>query len=240
MIKDIDFNSNKPWIVLTIALVLVVFYLHRCKPVPTPQTITTTKILKDTLRLIEQDRKKIEDSFNLILSKHYDKDNFNNGQFVNLVNQNTELAEINEKLQQELTYPENCREVVNKLNAAHGNYVSQTKQTLDKANKSISGLSQTIETQKSFLSEKDKLYSRLKTTLDTCILNNAALEKYAKQVKPKRSINLNVQTISPYVSIKPEVGIGLGYENRKGLEISFTYYTNQQISVSIRKPLIRF
>ena len=241
MIKGIDFPSKKQLVLICIILVLVIFYLYRCRPVPTPQTITTTKILKDTLRLIEQDRKKIEDSFNLVLQKHYKADEFNNGQFVNLVNQNTELAEINENLQRELTYPDTCRDVVNKLNSAHNNYVSQTKLTIDKAKQSLINLSQTVQTQKAYLTEKDKLYARLKSTLDTCITNNAALEKYAKQVKPKRSINLNIQTISPYAGkISPEFGAGVGYQNRKGLEISATYWTNQQISIRISKPLIRF
>ena len=239
--KGIDFPSKKQWMFISIVLVLVIFYLYRCRPVPTPQTITTTKILKDTLRLIEQDRKKIEDSFNLVLQKHYKADEFNNGQFVNLVNQNTELAEINENLQRELTYPDTCREVVNRLNSAHNNYVSQTKLTIDKAKQSLINLSQTVQTQKAYLTEKDKLYARLKSTLDTCITNNAALEKYAKSVKPKRAITLNVQTISPYAGkISPEFGAGIGYMNRKGLEVSATYWTNQQISIRISKPLIRF
>ena len=241
MIKGIDFpNKKQLWLIVAI-LALVIFYLAKCRTVPTPQTITTTKILKDTLRLIEQDRKKIEDSFNLVLQKHYKADEFNNGQFVNLVNQNEELAQINENLQKELTYPDTCREVVNRLNSAHNNYVSQTKLTIDKAKQSLINLSQTVQTQKAYLTEKDKLYARLKSTLDTCITNNAALEKYAKQVKPKRSINLNIQTISPYAGkISPEFGAGIGYMNRKGLEVSATYWTNQQISIRISKPLIRF
>ena len=83
MIKGIDFpNKKQLWLIVAI-LALVIFYLAKCRTVPTPQTITTTKILKDTLRLIEQDRKKIEDSFNLVLQKHYKADEFNNGQFVN-------------------------------------------------------------------------------------------------------------------------------------------------------------
>ncbi len=241
MIKGIDFPSKKQWMLISAILVLVIFYLYRCRTVPTPQTITTTKILKDTLRLIEQDRKKIEDSFNLVLQKHYKADEFNNGQFVNLVNQNEELAQINENLQKELTYPDTCRDVVNKLNSAHNNYVAQTKLTIDKAKQSLINLSQTVQTQKAYLAEKDKIYARLKSTLDTCITNNAALEKYAKQVKPKRSINLNIQTISPYAGkISPEFGAGIGYVNKKGLHISATYWTNQQISISISKPIIKF
>ena len=144
MIKGIDFpNKKQLWLIVAI-LALVIFYLAKCRTVPTPQTITTTKILKDTLRLIEQDRKKIEDSFNLVLQKHYKADEFNNGQFVNLVNQNEELAAINEKMQMELSYPDTCQEVVNKLNSSYNTYVAQTKQTIEQSKKSLFNLRQTI------------------------------------------------------------------------------------------------
>lgn len=239
--KSINFPSKPQLYLALVILALVIFYLSKCRKPPEPKTITTTKVLKDTVRLIEEDRKHITDSFTNLLKKHYQQDDFNNGQFINLVNQNTELAEINENLQKELTYPDTCREVVNRLNSAHNNYVSQTKLTIDKAKQSLINLSQTVQTQKAYLTEKDKLYARLKSTLDTCITNNAALEKYAKQVKPKRSINLNIQTISPYVGkISPEFGAGIGYVNKKGLHISATYWTNQQISISISKPIIKF
>jgi len=41
MIKGIDFPSKKQWMLISIILVMVIFYLYRCRPVPTPQTITT-------------------------------------------------------------------------------------------------------------------------------------------------------------------------------------------------------
>lgn len=238
--KSINFPSKPQLYLALVILALVIFYLSKCRKPPEPKTITTTKVLKDTVRLIEEDRKHITDSFTNLLKKHYQQDDFNNGQFINLVNQNTELAEINENLQKELTYPDTCMEVVNKLNSAHQNYVSQTNRTIDQAKKSLINLSQTIQTQKSYLSAKDELYSRLKSANDTCIANNSALEKYAKKLKPKRSINLNVQAVSPYNLFKPVFGAGIGYENKAGLEVSFTYYTNNQISVGIRKPLVRF
>ena len=239
--KGINFPSKSQLYLIIGVLALVIFYLSRCRGVPQPQTITTTKILKDTLRLIEQDRKHITDSFNSVLAKHYAKDEQNNGEFVNLVNQNDELAQINTALQKQLDVPDTCKKYTDILNDSHNKYVSQTKQTIDKAKQSLVDLSKTVQTQKSFLTAKDTLYSRLKRMSDTCIANNAALEKYAKQVKPKRAITVNVQTISPYIgNIKPEFGGGIGYMNKKGLEISATYWSNQQISIRISKPLIRF
>ena len=246
MIKGIDFPSKKQlWLIVFILLVIILIRDCGCRKDKPKEDVTPpapiNKQLVDSSKIIDAFKKKMEDSFNLVLQKHYKADEFNNGQFVNLVNQNTELAEINENLQRELTYPDTCRDVVNKLNSAHNNYVSQTKLTIDKAKQSLINLSQTVQTQKAYLTEKDKLYARLKSNLDTCITNNAALEKYAKSVKPKRAITLNVQTISPYAGkISPEFGAGIGYMNRKGLEVSATYWTNQQISIRISKPLIRF
>lgn len=238
--KGINFPSKPQLILAIVILALVIFYLTKCRKTPEPQTITTTKILKDTSYIIESDRKKITDSFENILSKMYKQKYRDDNEFIKLVGENDELASINEKLQKELTYPDTCMEVVNKLNSAHQNYVSQTNRTIDQAKKSLINLSQTIQTQKSYLSAKDELYSRLKSANDTCIANNSALEKYAKKLKPKRSINLNVQAVSPYNLFKPVFGAGIGYENKAGLEVSFTYYTNNQISVGIRKPLVRF
>lgn len=246
MIKGIDFPSKKQlWLIVFILLAILLIRGCGCKKDKPKEDVTPpapiNKQLVDSSKIIDAFKKKMEDSFNLVLQKHYKADEFNNGQFVNLVNQNEELAAINEKMQMELSYPDTCRAVVNKLNSSYNTYVAQTKQTIEQSKKSLSNLRQTIETQKSYLTEKDKLYARLKSNLDTCIVNNAALEKYAKQVKPKRSINLNIQTISPYVGkISPEFGAGIGYVNKKGLHISATYWTNQQISISISKPIIKF
>lgn len=231
---------HRRYLLLIGILILVIFYLYKCTPTPVPQITTTTKVLKDTVRLIEQDRKHLTDSFNAVLKKQYAENYKNESDFIKLANQNAELSVINERLQQEIV-PDTCKGIVKKYQDAYGNYEAQTNRTIEQAKKSLISLSGTVQTQKKFLDEKDKLYSRLKAVSDTCLSNSAAMEKYIKKAKPKHSINLNVQTISPYIGkIKPEFGAGIGYENRKGLEVSFTYYTNQQISIRISKPLFRF
>jgi len=231
---------HRRYLLLIGILILVIFYLYKCTPTPVPQITTTTKVLKDTVRLIEQDRKQLTDSFNAVLKKQYAENYKNESDFIKLANQNAELSVINERLQQEIV-PDTCKGIVKKYQDAYGNYEAQTNRTIEQAKKSLISLSGTVQTQKKFLDEKDKLYSRLKAVSDTCLSNSAAMEKYIKKAKPKHSINLNVQTISPYIGkIKPEFGAGIGYENRKGLEVSFTYYTNQQISIRISKPLFKF
>lgn len=231
---------HRRYLLLIGILILVIFYLYKCTPTPVPQITTTTKVLKDTVRLIEQDRKHLTDSFNAVLKKQYAENYKNESDFIKLANQNAELSVINERLQQEIV-PDTCKGIVKKYQDAYGNYEAQTNRTIEQAKKSLISLSGTVQTQKKFLDEKDKLYSRLKAVNDTCLANSAAMEKYIKKAKPKRSINLNVQAISPYIGkMKPEFGAGIGYENRKGLEVSFTYYTNQQISIRISKQLFRF
>lgn len=237
--KSINFPS-KPQLYLAIAiLALVIFYLSKCRPTPEPQLTTTTRELRDTLNLIEKDRKYITDSFLFILEGKEQANYQNESDFIKLLNENSELSAINARLQNEV-YPDTCKDVVKKYRDAFGNYEYQTNKTLEQGKKTIIGLSSTVETQKKFIAEKDVLYSRIKNVADTCLYNSALLEKYIKKINPKRSINLNVQAISPYAMFKPIFGIGLGYENKKRLEVSVTYYTNQQISIGIRKPLFKF
>lgn len=245
--KGINFPSKQQWALISVVL-FSILVMRECvcngnkqkgdvvqQPPP-----NINKQLIDTSKILSEFKKKQDDSFNKILKPLYAQNERNNGEFVNLVNQNEELAQINSSLQKQLDYPDTCKKVVSILTTSHNQYVAQTKQTIEQGQRSIYGLNQTIQSQKSFLSEKDKLYSRLKSNIDTCIANNAALEKYAKQVKPKRAITVNVQALSPYSIIKPVYGAGIGYVNKKGLEISATYWSNQQISISLRKPLIRF
>jgi len=60
---------HRRYLLLIGILILVIFYLYKCTPTPVPQITTTTKVLKDTVRLIEQDRKHLTDSFNAVLKK---------------------------------------------------------------------------------------------------------------------------------------------------------------------------
>lgn len=232
---------HRRYLLLIGILILVIFYLYKCTQTPVPQITTTTKVLKDTVRLIEQDRKHLTDSFQNVL-KWKEKENYQNeSDFIKLLNENAELSVINERLQNSEPIPDTCKGIVKKYQDAYGNYEAQTNKTIEQAKKSLISLSGTVQTQKKYIDAQTDLYNRLKKVSDTCLANSAAMERYIKKSKPKRSINLNVQTISPYIGkIKPEFGAGIGYENRKGLEVSFTYYTNQQISIRISKPLFRF
>lgn len=222
-----------------IILVLVIFYLAKCHKTPT-QPIPKSKEIHDTITVVKYDNRRLTDSFETVLRKHYKQDYQDSNYLIELLNQNSELSAINTNLQNQ-TYPDTCEKIVGLWKNQYNTYVTQTDKTLNQAKRSLVNLSSTIQTQKSYLSAKDSIIKRALSAADSCDTYLKRAEKYAKQVKPKHSINLNVQAISPFIGqIKPTFGAGIGYENRKGLEISLTYYTNQQISIGIRKPIFRF
>jgi len=239
--KSVNISAVHRRYLLALAILLgVIFYLSKCRTTPQPVITTVTKVLRDTSRLIEKDKKHLEDSFKLVMKRRDAEDYQNQSDFIKLANQNAELSVINERLQNEV-YPDTCKQIVKKYQDAYGNYEAQTNKTIEQAKKSLISLSGTVQTQKKYIDAQTDLYNRLKKVSDTCLANSAAMEKYIKKAKPKHSINLNVQTISPYIGkIQPVFGAGLGWENKRGLEVSFTYYTNQQISIRISKPLFKF
>lgn len=239
--KDISFKNNKPWVVLSIALVVVIFYLVKCRKTPVQPEIKS-EIVHDTIAVIKYDNKKISDSFETILKRREAANYQNESDFIKLLNENSELAAINSNLQKSLDFPDTCLGVVNKLNSIHGNYVSQTNKTLDQAKKSLVNLAGTIKDQKAYLSEKDNIIKRALSAADSCQQYLKQAENYNKKVKPKHEISLIVSGINDFSNkkINPSIGAGLGYRNKRGLEFYATYYTNGMGSIGIKKPLVKF
>lgn len=227
------------WIAAIVILAFVLF--KRCNNTPVPAITTPTKVIKDTVRLIEADRKHLTDSFTTVLKIKEAANYQNESDFIKLLNENSELAVINERLQKEIV-PDTCKGIVKKYQDAYGNYEAQTNRTIEQAKKSLIGLSQTVQTQKKFLESKDELYNRLKRAADTCIANSEKYEKYIKKVSPKRELGLVVSGINDFSvkSFKPAAGVGLSWRNKRGLQFVGTYYTNQTGSISIIKTLAKF
>jgi hypothetical protein len=68
--------------------------------------------------------------------------------------------------------------------------------------------------------QKDNLYKKLKANFDTCLKNQSALEKYAKQVKPLRELTVAAKVITNYaLPLKPNVCVEVGYRNKKVLNL---------------------
>lgn len=240
MKSGIDFPNKKQLWLAVIILALVIFYLVKCRKTPQLIITTPTKTLIDTVRLIEKERQFLKDSFELVLRKHYERDYQDSSYLIQLLNQNSELSAINYNLQQ-ATYPDTCEKIVSLWKNQYNTYVSQTNTTLDQVRKTTSGLSATVQTQKNYLAQKDMEYARLKRVTDTCLDNGLKMERYIKDIKPKRELLLSVSTIIDYVDgVKPAAGIGLAYRNKRGLQIEASYYTNQMVQIGIKKPLFRF
>ena len=248
MIKGINFPSKQQWALISVVLFSILL-IRECvcngrnnkqEVIQPPPNIN--KQLVDTSKILSEFKKKQDDSFNKILKPLYAQNEINNGQFVNLANQNDELANINENLQRQLDVPDTCKKYTDILNASHNQYVAQTNKTIDQAKKSLIGLASTIKEQKNYLDAKDQLYARLKSVNDTCIANNAALEKYAKQLKPKHELGLMFSALNDFSTknLKPARGGGLTWRNKRGLQFSISYYSNQIGTISIIKQLARF
>lgn len=238
-IKSLDWHKL---LLYGVIIFLVLFYFSKCNNTPAPVITTTTKVLKDTLRLIEQDRKHLTDSFDYILKKREQQNYQNESDFIKLLNENAELSVINERLQREEVIPDTCKGIVKKYQDAYGNYEAQTNRTIEQAKKSLISLSGTIKDQKAYLAAKDEIYNRLKKVTDTCLANSAALEKYVKKIKPKRELGLMVSGMNDFSNknLKLAVGGGLSYRNKRGLQFVVSYYSNKTGSISLIKPLARF
>lgn len=238
--KGVDFPNKKQLWLIVVILALVIFYLAKCRKIPQPVITTPTKVLIDTLRLAEKERKHLKDSFELVLLKHYNQDYQDSNDLIKLLNQNSELSAINYNLQQ-ATYPDTCEKIVSQWKNQYNTYAAQTGKTIDQAKKSLINLSSTIQTQKNYLAQKDREYLKLKAIADTCLDNGLKMEKYIKETKPKRELLLSVSAITTYAGeFKPAAGIGLAYRNKRGTQFEVSYYTNQMVQIGIKKPLFRF
>lgn len=220
-------------------LVLVILYLGMCRTKPVPELPPVKPVTEQQAEVIHD-----EDSINAIIdtlvselqSKDEQlsdaKDELYAGQ-----NKTKQLLSENAALRAKLTAGEltdNINDNSNKLNA-------QIKKNDSLCNQNISLLQKKVFTKDKIISQKDNLYKKLKSNFDTCLKNQSALEKYSKQIKPLRELTIAAKVITNYVfPLKPNAGIEVGYRNKKGTEFSVGYYTNQQVSVGLKKTFLKF
>lgn len=220
-------------------LVLIILYLGMCRSKPVPELPPVKPVTEQQAEVIHD-----EDSINAIIdtlvselqSKDEQlsdaKDELYAGQ-----NKTKQLLSENAALRAKLTAGEltdNINDNSNKLNA-------QIKKNDSLCNQNISLLQKKVFTKDKIISQKDNLYKKLKSNFDTCLKNQSALEKYSKQIKPLRELTIAAKVITNYVfPLKPNAGIEVGYRNKKGTEFSVGYYTNQQVSVGLKKTFLKF
>ena len=221
-------------------LVLVILYLAMCrgsKPVPVAPVV---KPVAEQQAEVSRNEDSINAIIDTLVSELQSKDEQLSDAKDELYagqNKTKQLLSENAALRAKLTAGEltdNINDNSNKLNA-------QIKKNDSLCNQNISLLQKKVFTKDKIISQKDNLYKKLKSNFDTCLKNQSALERYSKQIKPLRELTIAAKVITNYVfPLKPNAGIEVGYRNKKGTEYSVGYYTNQQVSVGIKKTLFKF
>ncbi len=225
---------------LIFALVVIIIWLTppcNSKPVEKPVVISANKII-DTLNLLDEQVKAMNDSFALIINKAYEDNDKNYTNYIHQLNINSELLRNNKILS--MPIPDTCKPLMmawiereRQIKVASDNKDAAAKTT-------ITGLQGTLWEQQRFLTAKDTAYNKLKRVADTCASAYKQIEKYAKKISPKREIILGLSGITPYDEIKPSIGLVLGYKGKNGMELRAGYYTNKNVTVTLSKPLFRF
>ena len=220
-------------------LVLVILYLGMCRSKPVPELPPVKPVTEQKAEVAHN-----EDSINAIIDTLV----------IELQNKDEQLADANDALysgQKKITQLQNesaalraklaAGELTDNINDNSNKLNAQIKKNDSLCNKNISLLQKKVITKDKIISQKDNLYKKLKSNFDTCLKNQSALEKYSKKIKPLRELTIAAKVITNYVfPLKPNAGVEVGYRNKKGTEYSVGYYTNQQVSVGVKKTLFKF
>lgn len=236
LLKSWDWHKIILWGALLACIYILLTGKCNCnRPVPLQPTVKTVHDQKVILQKDEKEIKRVKDSFDLVLTNHYKDDDKDYNDYLDLLNENDRLQ--HDILLLSKVQPDTCKPFVDQYNK----YVAQTNKTLSAANMSINGLKNTISIQKKFLTVKDSNYSTIRKYLDTCFAQQQKLQDYIDKYKVKREINISAVALGSYIApYKLSAGIVLGYRNRKGFEINIGAYTNNTISIGIKKPLLKF
>jgi len=214
-------------------LVLVILYMGMCRSKPVPEKPIVKPVTEQQAEVTHD-----EDSINAIIDTLV----------IELQNKDAQLADANDALysgqkktkqllsenaalRAKLTAGEltdNINDNADKLNA-------QIKKNDSLCNQNISLLQKKVFTKDKIISQKDNLYKKLKSNFDTCLKNQSALEKYAKQVKPTNKVALGLVS-----NIIPTFGIGIGADfiHKRGFVLSGSVMTMQKdyfIQVGFKK-----
>lgn len=235
--KRFDFHKLFLYVAI-IVLAILLFKACNKSSIIAPPVVIKGKEVHDTISVIDNQYKRLRDSFMVVLNRKYKDDDENYQAYLKLLNENSVLLNENNMLSQPV--PDTCKE----LQAGWVDKFNKVKVSSDKkdvaANKTISGLQSTVSIQKKFLATKDSSYSRLKSIADTCAIALTELEKYTRKIKPKREINVGLEVNSQWVNLKPTIGIGLGYRDRRGTQVNAAIYSNKSITVGVKKTLFKF
>lgn len=236
-------NSNRINVFMGTALVILLYILFtdKCNVSPNEKPPVTVDKVREVIKLDTQRYATMRDSFTLLLNKRYaiDKENQENNNI--LMAENVQLYNDNEQLKIP-KYADTCQQVVDFLNKKYTTYATQTQKTLSSSRTTISGLSNTISSQKSALSKKDALYNQLRKDSDTCLSVAKKWEDYSKKNKQRSFIYAGIAFIGEKNNIFNGYGGEIGFTNRKGTSFGIQAINiNSQLNygITIRTKLIK-
>lgn len=226
-------------LLIGVVIVLLIFLFKQCrKAQPVPKVIKSTQVVKD-IAAIDAAKKQVEDSLAPIIAAKEkaarDWESKHDDLMAMYLNEENDISEILAK-----KVPDTCKKVVAELTGKFNQLKSTSAQKDNAARNTINSLNSGISDYKRSIAAKEKAYADMKITADTCAKALLAMEKYSKQMKPRREINAGLEVSSPYINLKPAIGIGLGYRDRKGMQVNVAVYSNQVVTFGIKKTLFRF
>lgn len=200
-----------------IILVCVLWY-KSCHPASNP-VIPATITTKEQAAIVKADTmegKRIRDSFAIVLNKYYKRDIDNGNEFARLVNENSQLYMDNQRLLKPNVI-DTCKELDAYWNKKYTNYATQSQKTISAGVKTVSGLSQTVASQKKAIESQFSLYQKLKGSMDTCLKYSSINEQTIKKLTPHNKVAFGLVS-----NIYPVFGYGVGADfiSKRGWVIS--------------------
>ena len=229
----------KTWHILVIALIGVAIYFAAChkkndkpserKYVPEQKE----KIVKDSAG-----NKRILDSMQRIINFVSDSVNdLKKDRKVILKDMAAQSDIINELLNRPVDDPAYRKALKDR--------VDELMYTANKSDSNCNGIiafkDRQLELKDKQISQKDSAWKDLKRSADTCLKNQTAMEKTEKKYKPKRGISVGGKLFSTYnLPLKANIGVEIGYKNKKGTEYNAGIYTGKRFSIGVKKTIFSF
>ena len=226
-----------------IGMAIVLLYLLTCKkPLPVPIVVTSVDSIKERIIHDTIFSRQYQDSVIAIIESK-DKE------IASLYYTRNVLQHQVNSLEQGFTdyiatpLPDTCKKYQAWVISEY-NKISEASKKKDAVNEKIIAGKNVIITQKNLLIANGKKdYKNLRANTDTCLKNQATLEKYVKELKPKREVYIGAIGMGNQSLKGFGFGVNLGLKTPKG-----NYYEvgviqqgiTTQYMVSFKKTLFKF
>ena len=224
--------------IIILGLIIFILYLAYCNrpvaPGEKPQVIPVTT-QREVVRTDSIASQIFKDSVNKIIDKwkweaNHWENNWNREVEDNAALQKTVSDVLNESV------PDTCESYKKKALAEFSKLSISSAKKDTACSKALSSLKNIIGQKDVLITQGKKDYSLLKKHFDTALIQQSILTKQL----PKREVVGGISMLTSYNIFKPQIGLVLGYRNKKGIELNIAVYTNQQVTATLKKPLFRF